>query len=79
LYNRQQRIIGSIGIHLDISEQKNIEQDLVKERKKAEESSKAKETFLANMSHEIRTPMNAIMGMSNLIADTALTVSRKIT
>ena len=41
--------------------------ELVKSRKKAEESAKAKEQFLANMSHEVRTPMNAIIGfMKNL-------------
>ena len=32
----------------------------------------AKDSFLANMSHEIRTPMNAILGLSNLLLDTAL-------
>jgi CheY-like chemotaxis protein/HPt (histidine-containing phosphotransfer) domain-containing protein/anti-sigma regulatory factor (Ser/Thr protein kinase) len=29
--------------------------------------------FLANMSHEIRTPMNGVLGMSQLLLDTALT------
>ncbi|NTU50737.1 MAG: response regulator, partial [Desulfobulbaceae bacterium] len=33
---------------------------------------KAKEQFLANMSHEIRTPMNAVVGLTNLMLNTAL-------
>jgi PAS domain S-box-containing protein len=41
-------------------------------RRSAEAASKAKSEFLANMSHEIRTPMNAIVGMVDLLKDTAL-------
>ena len=56
------KLVGSIGIHLDVTEQKQMEIDLQNEKIKAQEASKAKETFLANMSHEIRTPLNAIIG-----------------
>jgi signal transduction histidine kinase/CheY-like chemotaxis protein/HPt (histidine-containing phosphotransfer) domain-containing protein len=38
----------------------------------AEQATQAKSAFLANMSHEIRTPMNAVIGMSELLATTAL-------
>lgn len=40
--------------------------------KELEEVTAAKGQFLANMSHEIRTPMNAVIGMANLLRDTAL-------
>jgi signal transduction histidine kinase/CheY-like chemotaxis protein/HPt (histidine-containing phosphotransfer) domain-containing protein len=42
------------------------------EKKRAEESEAFERQFIANMSHEIRTPMNAVMGMTNLVLDTAL-------
>ncbi len=38
----------------------------------AEAGSRAKGEFLANMSHEIRTPMNGVIGMLNLLMETAL-------
>ncbi len=38
----------------------------------AEEANLAKERFLANVSHEIRTPMNGIIGMCELLQETAL-------
>ncbi|MEP6746509.1 MAG: ATP-binding protein [Bacteroidota bacterium] len=71
-YNDKGELIGSIGIHLDITKQKKLELDLMEAKLQAEKSAQAKEIFLANMSHEIRTPMNAIMGMSHQLNKTTL-------
>ncbi len=70
-------LIGSIGIHLDITQQKALEHELIEARELAEQSARSQEMFLANMSHEIRTPLNAIMGMSRELQKTNLNNQQK--
>lgn len=77
-YDDSGKMVGSIGIHLDITQQKLLEQELRMATLTAEESSRAKERFLANMSHEMRTPMNAIIGLGRQLKKTQLDQQQRL-
>lgn len=67
LLNESGKVIKLFGAIIDITAQKNAENELIMAKDLAEQAATAKSQFLATMSHEIRTPMNAVIGFTNLL------------
>ena len=55
----------------------SLTDELSASRQEVEGLAQAKAAFLAAMSHEIRTPLNGVVGMTTLLADTALDLEQR--
>jgi len=75
--NSAGEITGLVGTLVDITDQKEATQALLAAKEAAESASRMKSEFLANMSHEIRTPMNGIIGMTDIVLDSALEAQQR--
>jgi PAS domain S-box-containing protein len=66
-----------IGTIKDITSQKEYEQQLIREKERAEQATDSKSMFLAGMSHEIRNHMNSIIGITDVMAESELNPEQK--
>lgn len=69
----QRRLTGMMGVALDITSFKKIEEELTNTLELTEGAARVKEQFLANMSHEIRTPIHGIISLAQFVLNTSLT------
>ncbi|MEC8662914.1 MAG: response regulator [Bacteroidota bacterium] len=65
--NLDGEVVGSVGIHFDISERKMLELETNRALASEAYARNRERGLLMKMSHEIRTPINAINGMLHLM------------
>jgi two-component system, OmpR family, aerobic respiration control sensor histidine kinase ArcB len=69
LKTSENKIVGLLGISIDISKQKRFEAKLIHAKETQEAAIQMKTRFLANMKHDIRTPIAGIRGCIQVIKD----------
>jgi PAS domain S-box-containing protein len=69
ILNSKGKVERQIDLISDITQRKQVEQEMIEAKEQALKLSQAKEMFLSVMSHEIRTPLNAVIGMTHLLLD----------
>ncbi len=67
IHNESGNVTHIVKTFSDISEFKEIQENLKEAYKREESANRAKSIFLSTMTHEIRTPLNAIIGFSGLL------------
>lgn len=67
LYDDNGNVSGVLGIYSDITERKQMEEELRRSKEAAEAASRAKTMFLANMSHDIKTPISGIISTAEYL------------
>ncbi len=78
LMDRRSSSGDTVSLALDITDTIRREKDLEEALLRAESANRAKSAFLAKMSHELRTPMNGVVGMADLLRETALDEEQKL-
>jgi tRNA-dependent cyclodipeptide synthase len=65
LLDKEGRVIGVIGVSIDITHHKKVEEEFAKTEESLSEYSQIKNRFLRNISHESRIPIGSVLSIAD--------------
>ncbi|CAM3566900.1 PAS domain-containing sensor histidine kinase [Zobellia roscoffensis] len=68
-YDNEKNLIGSVGIHLDVTEQKILENQKEQLLKELEQSNKGLQEYAHIVSHDLKSPLRSISALATWIQD----------
>ncbi len=77
IFNEDGEVKNFIAIDTDVTERKQMEEELIKAMAVAEESVKNQREFINNVSHEIQSPLHGMISMTNVLANTDITEEQR--
>jgi PAS domain S-box-containing protein len=67
--NEQGKVVGLIGLALDITDRKKAEEELLRTLAREKELGELKSNFVSMVSHEFRTPLGIVMSSAEILRD----------
>ena len=69
--------VGVLTVIRDVTDERRREAELRRAMQQAQAAVEARSRFLANISHEVRTPINGMLGLTDLVLASPLTVQQR--
>jgi len=73
--DKDNRIIGLLGIGRDITERREAEEEVKRKNEELQKLNSAKDKFFSIIAHDLRSPFNGFLGLSQILVEELSTLS----